>query len=326
LCLNFFAVLLVGAPASHALRSTILDAKDLRVFEVVARCEGMKRAAAELNTVQSNVTTRIRNLEQDLGVSLFERRPNGLKLTPAGTRLLPYAYEVRAAISNARRAVEDVGKPTGPLVIGSRKSTSALHLSQILSKYVSMFPDVEVRIRTETSPLLTEAVIERRIEAAFVCDPVEHHDLVSELIFDEELAILTAPDIRDLRALSAANTKIIVLGQGSLYEQQLKAVLLRRGIVVKRKMELGTVENIMDCVSAGQGITLLPKALANYGSKYRPLVAHSVMDEECRVQTFFIRRRDGYVSSALSAFLSCTQAYAEAIHKERGLSKRRKAL
>src|ERR1700722_12136324 len=115
LCPNFFAVLLASAPASHAVRSNTLDAKDLRVFEVVARCEGMKRAAAELNTVQSNVTTRIRNLEQDLGVSLFERRPNGLKLPPAGTRLLPYAYEVRAAISNARRAVEDVGKPTGPL-------------------------------------------------------------------------------------------------------------------------------------------------------------------------------------------------------------------
>ena len=90
----------------------------------------MNRAAIELNTVQSNVTARIRLLETELGVALFERRSSGMKLTPAGARLLPYAFEVRAAIANAKRAVTDVGTPSGPLLTGSRKSTSALHLTR----------------------------------------------------------------------------------------------------------------------------------------------------------------------------------------------------
>src|SRR3569833_2509205 len=142
----------------------------------------MKRAAAELNTVQSNVTARIRQLEQELGVTLFERRPNGMKLTPAGARLLPHAIEVRAALTSAKRAIEDDGIPSGPLTIGSRKTTSALHLTAILQNYIKAHPAVDVRIRTETSPLLIQQVLERRIEGALVCDPIKHPELVSEPI------------------------------------------------------------------------------------------------------------------------------------------------
>jgi DNA-binding transcriptional LysR family regulator len=290
-----------------------LDAKDLKVFEAVARCEGMNRAAIELNTVQSNVTARIRLLETELGVALFERRPSGMKLTPAGARLLPYAFEVRAAIANAKRAVTDVGTPSGPLLVGSRKSTSALHLTEVLISYATAFPDVEIKVRTETSPLLTGLVLERKIEGAFVCGPVEHHDLVKEVIFDDELVILTAPEITDLKSLSLENTKMIVLGQGSLYQKQLEEILVRQGFTTKRVMELGTVTNIVGCVSAGVGVSLLPKGIANSISNKGAVHIHKVTDEDCRVQTLFIRRRDGFVSSALSAFLNAARVYAQSL-------------
>jgi len=68
-----------------------MDATDLKTFEAVARLGGMNRAAAELNTVQSNVTTRIRALEEELGTPLFQRHSRGVVLTDAGRRLLPYA-------------------------------------------------------------------------------------------------------------------------------------------------------------------------------------------------------------------------------------------
>ena len=287
-----------------------MDAKDLKVFEAVARCEGMKRAALELNTVQSNVTARIRQLETNLGVMLFERRPNGMKLTPAGSRLLPYAFEVRSAIANAKRAVSDVGAPAGPLLIGARKTTSTLHLTNVLTTYAMTFPEVDIRIRTETSPLLQDLVLERKLEGAFVCDPVEHHDLLSELVFDEELVVFTAPHIANISSLPKEATRMIVLGQGSFYQTQLKNILERFGFTTERIMELGTLENILGCVSAGLGITLLPRAVLK-SSIYRDAVrAHDVQDENCRVKTLFVRRRDSFVSSALSAFVECSRTYA----------------
>jgi DNA-binding transcriptional LysR family regulator len=143
---------------------------------------------------------------------------------------------------------------------------------------------------------------------------VEHHELVSELIFDEELVILTAAHIDGLNCLSPENTKIIALGQGSLYEKQLKAILTRQGFSAKRVIELGTLENIIGCVSAGLGITLLPRAVVS--ARRRNLVrAHKVPDESCRVQTLFVRRRDAFVSSALSAFLSCARSYSASLNQ-----------
>ena len=72
-----------------------MDAAQLRVFEAVARRGGMNRAAEELHTVQSNVTARIRLLEEELGRPLFRRHSRGVALTAAGERLLPYAARVR---------------------------------------------------------------------------------------------------------------------------------------------------------------------------------------------------------------------------------------
>ena len=75
---------------------------------------------------------------------------------------------------------------------------------------------MEIKVRTETSPLLTDLVLERKIEGAFVCGPVEHHDLVKEIIFDDELVILTVPEITDLEIPVARRYQemAIVLGQG----------------------------------------------------------------------------------------------------------------
>jgi DNA-binding transcriptional LysR family regulator len=72
-----------------------MDIADLRLFETVARLGGMNRAAAELNTVQSNVTARVKALEEELGAALFERHARGVTLTVAGHRLMPYAARAR---------------------------------------------------------------------------------------------------------------------------------------------------------------------------------------------------------------------------------------
>ena len=92
-----------------------MDASDLRYFEAVARLGGMNRAAAALNTVQSNVTARVRDLEDELGVKLFRRHSRGTELTRAGERLLPYATKVARMLAEARRAALDDGVPKGPL-------------------------------------------------------------------------------------------------------------------------------------------------------------------------------------------------------------------
>jgi DNA-binding transcriptional LysR family regulator len=96
-----------------------MDATDLKVFEAVARHGSMNRAAAELNTVQSNVTARVRALELELGVLLFQRHARGVKITPAGRRMLPFSARISKLLSDAKAAARDDGVPDGVLEVGT---------------------------------------------------------------------------------------------------------------------------------------------------------------------------------------------------------------
>lgn len=281
-----------------------MDAADLRVFQSVAGTGSMNKAALELNTVQSNVTARIKALEDEVGLALFERTNRGVTLTAAGQRLLPFAERAARLLDDARRAVADEGTPSGTLVIGSLETTAALRLSPVLAEFAAAHPAVDLTLRTGTSCELIDQVLGRSLEGAYVCGPVDHPDLLVEPFVREELVILTAPAVADFEVLAAQpDLKIIVLKAGCSYRLQLEALLARRGIVGVRQLEFGTLEAIVSCVGAGLGVTLLPRALFGSAWNHGRVRAHALPDNEKWVDTVFIRHREAFVSSALGAFL-----------------------
>jgi DNA-binding transcriptional LysR family regulator len=283
-----------------------MDTGDLKIFEAVARLGGMNRAAAELNTVQSNVTTRIKALEADIGCALFARHSRGVSLTPAGQRLLPYADRAGRLLADARRAARDDGVPHGLLTIGSLETTAALRLTPLLARYASDHPAVDLALRTGTTRELIADTLEQRVDGAFVCGPAAHPEIRSEVMFREELIMLAAPAVSSLdEALAGGAVRIVVLRAGCSYRQMLEALLARRGIAVQRQLEFGTLEAIFGCVSAGLGITMMPRALLGGVCAAARVSAHALPPADAMVETVFIRRRDGFASSALNAFLAC---------------------
>src|ERR1700682_108092 len=101
-----------------------MELSDLVTFSTVARLGGITRAADELNTVQSNVTQRVKALEAEIGTALFERHSRGMTLTGAGRRVWPYAQRLAALRGGEVRAARDVGDPKGPPSIGSMETTA----------------------------------------------------------------------------------------------------------------------------------------------------------------------------------------------------------
>jgi DNA-binding transcriptional LysR family regulator len=286
-----------------------MDAGDLKIFAAVARHGGMNRAAAALHTVQSNVTARVQALEADIGCTLLARHSRGVSLTPAGQRLLPYADQVARILADARRAARDDGEPRGMLTIGSLETTAALRLPPLLTRFAAGYPEVDLALRTGTTRELLADVLEQRVDGAFVCGPVSHPDLQEQTAFSEELVILTSPDIASLeQALGTGEVRVVVLRVGCSYRQMLETLLARRGIIVQRQLEFGTLEAIFGCVSAGLGITMLPRALVGGIWDAGRVRIHTLPAEDSRVETTFIRRRNGFTCSALRAFLACALA------------------
>jgi DNA-binding transcriptional LysR family regulator len=289
-----------------------VESSDLRIFAAVARSGSITAAAEELHTVQSNVTARIRALEDELGVPLFRRHSRGVILTPAGERLLPYAVNVARLLTDAANVVGANAVPRGRLHIGSLETTAGIRLPPVLSVYRQKYPDVNLVLTTGTTGELTDAVLAARLEGAFVAAPLQHPELVPTHVFTEEMVVVTSAKFHSLaEALESSHElNILVLRAGCSYRTRLERVLNEAGIVSFGQLEFGTIDGIFGCAREGLGITMMPRSVSERASDNGKLGIHALPRHEALVPTLFIRRRDAVMSSALSRFLECALAWA----------------
>src|SRR6059058_3705674 len=285
-----------------------MELSDLLTFSTVARLGGITRAADELNTVQSNVTQRVKALEAEIGTALFERHSRGMTLTGAGRRLSPYAQRIVALSREAVLAARDDGEPKGPLSIGSMETTAAVRLPVLLADFHRRFPAVRLSLRTATTADLVAGVLDGSFDGAFVAGPIEHADLISTVAFREELVLVTARHIKTLEALRAATPEsgptALVFRTGCTYRQRLEQTLTEFGWPSATRFELGTLDGMIGCVAAGMGVTLLPRAVVGRNDG---VSIHTLGAVQSRVETLFITRRAAHEYSALRCFVSCLQ-------------------
>lgn len=283
-----------------------MELLDLATFSTVARCGGITRAAGELNTVQSNVTNRIRALETEIGVPLFDRHCRGMTLTGAGQRLLPYAERLAALSREAMGAARDDGQPKGPLAIGSMETTAAVRLPPLLTRFHRRFPAVRLTLRTGPTATLVAAVLDGSLDGAFVAGPIDHPDLAVVPAFEEELVLVTARRWATLAALRAGTSEsgptILVFRTGCSYRQRLEQVLSEFGWPCAARLEFGTLDGIIGCVSADMGVTLLPRIVVERSELKGKIRAHTLSASQKRVDTLFIRRRVTHEDSTLQSF------------------------
>jgi DNA-binding transcriptional LysR family regulator len=309
-----------------------MDAGDLAIFAAAAQAGGITKAAETLHTVQSNVTQRIRRLEAELGVPLFHRHSRGVTLTSAGTQLLPYAERIGHLLREAKQATADGPTARGRIAIGALESATAVRLPPVLAAYGAACPQVDIEIDTGTTAALVDAVLARRLEAAFVAGTVSHPELLAIPVVVEELVLVTAPWIPSLDRLAAAAgvdpLKLIVFRSGCSYRTRLEALLAERGITNARRLEFGTLDGIIGCVGAGIGVTLLPRIVVAKAASEGRVALHALSPDASRIETVLIRRHDAFVSTALGRFVEIARdrlARPMAERAERARHSRKKA-
>ena len=290
---------------------------DLLTFSTVARLGGITRAAEELNTVQSNVTQRVKALEAEIGTALFERHSRGMTLTGAGRRLLPYAQRMAALSHEAVLAARDDGEPKGPLSIGSMETTAAVRLPMLLAEFHRRYPAVRLTLRTAPTADLVAAVLDGALDGAFVAGPIEHAELTSTLAFREELVLVTARKWSSLASLRAGTPEsgptALVFRTGCTYRQRLEQVFSEFGWPSAARFELGTLDGMVGCVAADMGVTLLPRAVVERDHVVSDISIHALGASQSRVDTLFIQRRSAHQYSALQGFVACLEKSEQVI-------------
>lgn len=275
-----------------------VDLSSLVVFQVVAKNGSISKAAKELQYVQSNVTAKMKVLEEELQTDLFYRHSRGVTLTSAGELLLSYSEKILSLVDEAKLAVNNGENPQGSLSIGSMETTAAFRLPSILAAYSKDFQHVEIKLKTSPTAQLIEDVLSFKLEGAFVGGQVDHPELVCLPFVEEELVLVKAAHLKN-----SAQTKILVFRNGCTYRHQLEKWLELEGKYPVSTMEFGSLDAIIGCVSAGMGISLLPKSVVEGKIAAGELIYENVSEKYREVTTMFVMRRDSFISTAMKEFM-----------------------
>lgn len=277
-----------------------LDLSALEIFKTVAEQGGITKAALRLHRVQSNVTTRVKQLEQRLGTTLFLRQRGRLALSAEGKLLLTYAERLLHLSSEAEAALRN-GTPRGTLQIGALESAAATRLPPILSRYHQAYPDVRIELVTGTTGALIGKVMNHEVEAAFVAEPFTGHDLEAEPVWSEELVLITPRRFRRIKTpRDIGHTTLIAFANGCSYRRRLEAWLGGANVVPEHVMEFASYHAIVACVAAGAGIAIVPRSVLRVSRTEREVAAHRLPPAVAKARTCFVWRR-GHQSIALAA-------------------------
>jgi DNA-binding transcriptional LysR family regulator len=275
--------------------SDAVDVRGLRLFVAVAETASVTRAAERLNCVQSNVTARLRRLEEELDVPLFSRTGRGMVLTPAGRVLDDYARRLLALVDEAKRAVGTVRDGAGPLVLGSMETTAAVRLPSVLARFHAAHPAVEISLTTGDSEGLVESVLARRLDAALIGGLIEHPDLESRVVYVEELVL-----VHD--GSTPPKPVLLAFRKGCSYRALAERWLRESGRLPVRVMEFGTLDGILGCVAAGMGCAVLPRAVVERPHYAGSMHIQSLPAALAMVPTRLVWRADAPANPALDAF------------------------
>ncbi|MDB5796382.1 MAG: LysR family transcriptional regulator [Paucimonas sp.] len=284
-----------------------IDLDSLQIFKAVIDCGGVTRAAAQLNRVQSNITTRIKNLEERLGVPLFDRHKGVLRPSAEGRLLLGYAERLLALSAEAEAALRS-GVPMGTLKLGTLESTAATRLPRVLSDYHRQYPEVTIELATGTTGALIDRVLNCQLEAAFVSEPYAASGLAHAAAFEEELVLITPlryPAVVAPRDL--LRSTVIAFPHGCSYRRTLEAWLNAGRVVPDRVLELASYHAIVACVAAGSGIAFVPRSVLRVVQPDKGVKVHALPPKVSRTHTHLVWRQ-GHASIALDALLQSLPA------------------
>ncbi|ANY88784.1 MULTISPECIES: putrescine utilization regulator PtrR [Pseudomonas] len=283
-----------------------MEFSQLRIFQAVAEEGSVTRAAERLHRVPSNLSTRLRQLEEQLGVELFVRERQRLQLSPAGKVLLDYANRLSTLRDEAIAAVQG-GQPAGDFVLGTMYSTAATHLPPLLARYHQAYPAVNLQVQAAPSGELLEGLLAHRLDAALVDGPLSLAGLDGVPLCEEVLVLITRPEHPPVRsARDVAGRAVFTFRQGCSYRMRLEAWYAHDHTPMGRVMEIESYQSMLACVIAGAGVALMAQSMLDTLPGRDQVQAHRLQAPFDHAVTWLMWRQ-GMLGANLQAWIDVQQ-------------------
>ena len=295
------------------------SARQLEYLVALADLRHFGRAAKRCAVSQPTLSVQLRQIEERLGTSLFERDSAPVTLTPAGERTVALARDILAAL-DAMAAAASGGEANlgGRLRLGAAPTFGPYFLPRLLPVLHGRYPSLEIFIREEQPALLEEAIAEGETDCAIGPDPHQGDRLTFVRLMEEELFLGLPADHR-LASMSAipvselSGERMMTLGRGHRLNENVRALALEAGAALREDYEGTSLDALRQMVAIGMGLTLFPAhyAASEFGREDAVVLRPLAGRRPVRTIGLFWRRgsvRDGHFRALASICMEVVSA------------------
>ncbi|OOP72137.1 LysR family transcriptional regulator [Clostridium beijerinckii] len=285
-----------------------METNDLKIFQTVAYEKSISKAALKLGYAQSNITMRIKFLENELNTTLFIRNNKGTIITSNGEKLLKYADKILELINE----VNDEFLPSkiaSTIKIGATQTISASILPKLFSLFYEKNPEVSLVLKTEKQKALLDMILKDELDGAFISAEIASSKIKKIITFKEKLALVSSVNIDDINDLPSP---IIVNSDTNCpYRKLLQKWLVYNNSKPTAIIEFDSLESILGGISEGLGISLLPKSILPKNNNF---FIYNLKDEFVELEIKFVVNKNLQIDSLLKSFIDIANSYVSNSH------------
>ena len=290
-----------------------MEIRNLKTYIEVCEKESFTKAAQQLGYTQSTVTAQIKQLEEELGVSLFDRNGKHIQLNTVGEELLSYANKIVALEKEAKNLLSDTSEPKGLLRLGVIESVGSFLLPDILRVYMQRYPLVDIQVCNGTTREIMQMLRQNQIDLMLTLDDrVVSPDWICVLEKKAEIIFLCHPHHpfagrTDVPLSEVVCENMLLTERKCNYRQTFEALCSAHGFFQKSCLEIGFTEMILNFTEHNLGLSLLPAFTAVKRLESGLLSTFSVRDIRIEMLVQLIYRKSKYCSPSMKAFIQLAQ-------------------
>jgi LysR family nitrogen assimilation transcriptional regulator len=259
-----------------------MEFKHLRHFMRVARAGSVSRAAQELRLAQPALSRQIRQLERELGVSLFSRHGRGVRLSPAGSLLLERAEAIAHLVHQTREEIkEDRAAEGGRVVLGVPPAAGRILTPPFVARFQQAWPKTALHMVEGVTSSLQEWLLEKRLDIAILHNPPHLELLDITPILTERMMVIGPPvrgkaQARQFRIRDFADLPLILPSMAHNNRRLVENAAMEHGVQLRIKTEVDSVAFAKAMVEEGLGYTILTYAAVQDEVKRHRLCAYPI--------------------------------------------------
>jgi DNA-binding transcriptional LysR family regulator len=281
--------------------------RQLRVFEAVARQLSYTRAAEELHLSQPAVSMQVRQLEDEVGLPLFEKLGKTIGLTEAGREIYNYSRGINRSLQEMEEVLESLkGVSRGRLSVAVA-STVNYFAPKLLAVFHQRYPGIALRLDVTNREQLVRLLEANAVDMVLMGQPPEAVDVESEAFMENPLVVVAPPthplmQERQIPVARLASEVFVMREPGSGTRQAMERFFAEHGIAIRHGMQLTRNEAIKQAVRAGLGLSVVSLHTLELEVETRRLVILDVSEFPIERQWYLVYRRGKRLSPAAGAF------------------------